>query len=157
MADSREVSRRLDVVEETIREHGWSGAVCRKLATQLGVNERTVRGYRQRVVQEQAAAYQSLSPEEDRAEFLTDLMRQIRGAEKDRKWGSVFGGMAIRAKVMGIEAPTRLEIVSRQDEGEQKARGLWRRRSLEQSDDVIDVEAEVVESEGQAVALIESG
>ena len=68
-ASKDEHKRRLNVVEKTMADVGWSGRIVRTLADQFGVTRQTVYEYRREVMAEIAEAYRGPDIEQTRAEF----------------------------------------------------------------------------------------
>lgn len=94
---------RLDEIEKTMAEVGWSPRIIRDLADKWGCTTRTVYSYRKEVLEDLAACFRGETKKQDRAEFVTRLRERQRLALTDGSWGSVSSMMGIEAKVLGIE------------------------------------------------------
>ncbi len=101
--DAGSLRRRLDLVERTMAEVGWSGRIARALADQMGVSKRSVYKYRQQVMADLAEAYKSEDPRHDRAEFLSRLRSFQTKAAAKGAFGSLASMMNVEARVLGIE------------------------------------------------------
>ena len=101
--DAGSLRRRLDLVERTMAEVGWSGRIARALADQMGVSKRSVYKYRRQVMADLAEAYKSEDPRHDRAEFLSRLRSFQTKAAAKGAFGSLASMMNVEARVLGIE------------------------------------------------------
>ncbi len=109
----KERRRRLDLVERTMTEAGWSGRVVRALAAQLDVDQRTIYRYRDEVLDDIEKAYGGIDRSRARAEFVSRLRDHQAHARSIGSMGSVSGMMGIEARVLGIDRP--LEDVDAED------------------------------------------
>ena len=109
----KERRRRLDLVERTMTEAGWSGRVVRALAAQLDVDQRTIYRYRDEVLDDIEEAYRGIDRSRARAEFVARLRDHQAHARSLGSMGSVSGMMGIEARVLGIDRP--LEDVDAED------------------------------------------
>jgi hypothetical protein len=98
-----ERKRRLNVVEKTMAEVGWSGRIVRALADQFDVTERTVCNYRREVMDEIALAYRGPDIEATRAEFLSRIRSHQATALREGALGPLCSLMNIEARVTGLE------------------------------------------------------
>jgi len=110
MADAATLRKRLDVVERTMSEVGWSARIVRALAEQFGVEERTVYRYRAQVLEDIAKAYEGGNLVELRSEFLSRVKGYQNEARKAGAWGVLNGLMNIECKVLGLDAPIKHEM-----------------------------------------------
>ena len=101
----KERKRRLDLVERTMTEAGWSGRVVRALAAQLDVDQRTIYRYRDEVLDDIEKAYRGIDRSRARAEFISRLRDHQAHARSLGSMGSVSGMMGIEARVLGIDRP----------------------------------------------------
>lgn len=104
-----EIRRRLNLVERAIHERGWSTALARELAEQLGVDVRSVYRYRSQVLEDIKEAISVEDRETQRAEFVDRVRRYQSIAREDRAWGALSSMLNCEAKVLGIEAPQKHE------------------------------------------------
>ena len=109
----KERRRRLDLVERTMTEAGWSGRIVRALAAQLDVDQRTIYRYRDEVLDDIEKAYRGIDRPRARAEFVSRLRDHQAHARSIGSMGSVSGMMGIEARVLGIDRP--LEEVDAED------------------------------------------
>ena len=109
----KEKKRRLDLVERTMTEAGWSGRIVRVLASQLDVDVRTIYRYRDEVLDDIEKAYRGINRSRARAEFISRLRDHQAHARGIGSMGSVSGMMGIEARVLGIDRP--LEEVDAED------------------------------------------
>lgn len=103
MADAAELRRRLDKVERTILEVGWSPRIANALAAEFGVEKRTVYRYRAQVMEDMKEAV--LSDERDalRAEFSIRIRDFQRKAIKAGAWGAASSMLNCEQKLHGFE------------------------------------------------------
>ena len=101
----KEKKRRLDLVERTMTEAGWSGRIVRALASQLDVDQRTIYRYRDEVLDDIENAYRGIDRSRARAEFVSRLRDHQAHARGIGSMGSVSGMMGIEARVLGIDRP----------------------------------------------------
>lgn len=94
--------RRLDLVERTIQDRGWSGRIARGLADHLDVDVRSVYRYRQEVLDEIAQGYRGIDRELARGEFLLRLRDNITSAKTAQRWGPVAAMMNMEGRVLGV-------------------------------------------------------
>lgn len=104
-----ETRRRLNLVERAMHERGWSAALARALAKQMGVDVRSVYRYRAQVLEDIKEAVRVQDPETQRAEFVDRVRRYQSIAREDRAWGALSSMLNCEAKVLGIEAPQKHE------------------------------------------------
>lgn len=97
-----EMRRRLDLVERTIQERGWSGRVCRGLAEHLGVTQRTIREYRQRVLEDIAQGYRGIDRDLARGEFLLRVREHMSEAKRAGRFGPVAAMLNIEGRTLGV-------------------------------------------------------
>ena len=109
-AEVRENRRRLDLVERTMYEVGWSPRIARALAEQLGCEKRTVYRYRSLVLEDIAEATHIQDPRHERGDFLARLRALQMEAKRDGKWGAAAAMLNCEAKILGLEAPTRSTV-----------------------------------------------
>lgn len=109
--------RRLDLVERTIQDRGWSGRVCRGLAEHLGVSQRTVRDYRQRVLEDIAQGYRGIDRELARGEFLLRVRENMSEAKKAGRFGPVAAMLNIEGRTLGIYQDSSTLIHQTEDAG----------------------------------------
>ena len=106
--------RRLDLVERTIQDKGWSGRIARGVASHLGVDVRTVYRYRSEVLEDIASGYRGMDRELVRGEFLLRLRENIERSQGAGRWGPVASLMGIEGKVLGVFVDT----TAREEEAE---------------------------------------
>ena len=99
----KERKRRLDLVERTMAEAGWSGRIVRALAAQIGVDERSIYRYRDEVLSDIEKAYRGIDRDKMRAEFVSRLRDHQSHARSLGRMGALSGMMGIEARVLGID------------------------------------------------------
>lgn len=104
-----ETRRRLNLVERAMHERGWSTALARALAKQMGVDVRSVYRYRAQVLEDIKEAIRVEDQETQRAEFIDRVRRYQSTAREDGAWGAVSSMLNCEARVLGIEAPQKFE------------------------------------------------
>lgn len=97
-----ERKRRLDLVERTIQDRGWSGRIARGLAAHLDVEVRSVYRYRKEVLDEIAEGYRGIDKELARGEFLLRLRENITDARTAGRWGPVAAMLNMEGRVLGV-------------------------------------------------------
>lgn len=118
--------KRLDLVERTIQDRGWSGRVARALASRFDVEVRTVYRYRKEVLEEIAEGYRGIDKELSRGEFLLRLRENINDARTAGRWGPVASMLNMEGRVLGvfIEDEQRSQPVASLDEVVEKLQDL---------------------------------
>ena len=101
----KEHRKRLEIVQRTMEEFGWSPRIRRKLEDKWGCSDRTIYEYRKQVLTEMAEGYDHVDFAERRAEFLDRLHMHQRSALKAGRFGPLSGMMGIEARVIGVDKP----------------------------------------------------
>lgn len=102
MTTKKQMRERLDAVESAIERRGWSGKVCRDLASLYGVGEETVKAWRRQVLDEIAEGYRSIDRELTRGEFLIRVREHAQAAREAESFGPVASLLSIEGRVLGV-------------------------------------------------------
>ena len=103
MASGAELRRRLDKVERTILEVGWSPRIARALAAEFGVEKRTVYRYRADVMSDMRDAMHHDERDAMRAEFNVRIREFQRKAIQAGAFGAASSMLNCEQKLHGFE------------------------------------------------------
>lgn len=97
------IADRLPVIEQSLVQEGWSPAIERRLAKELGVAPQTIRSDKAKVLTSLAEAAASANQDEDRALFAAALQEHIRQAAAAGSWTAVSSMMGLRMRSAGLD------------------------------------------------------
>jgi len=97
--------RRVALLERAIAERGWSLQLERAMASEFGVTTRTVRSYREEIVQCYRKELEGQELDDTRAEFLVRLRGHQRTALTSGRHGPLASMMSLEMRVLGIDRP----------------------------------------------------
>ena len=105
MDHTKAKAARLDVVEDVLREQGWSPSWERKLAARWGLTRRTVRTYKLEVLRRVGEELRNTGADAHRSDIFITLERCEREAAKQGRWGRVAMIARMRAQILGVDDP----------------------------------------------------
>ncbi len=114
---NEEKRRRLNLVERAMQERGWSTGMARALARQMGVTYQTIYRYRAQVLEEIRDSVQYEDRDTARAEFVDKVRRYQISARDGEAWGALSSMLNVEARVLGIEAPQKIQHTVSPDQG----------------------------------------
>ena len=119
MTTKAERYRRIALLERAISERGWSLQLERVMAAEFGVNRRTVRRYREDLIQGYRRELEGQELEDARAEFVGRLRGHQRTALAAGRLGPLASMLNLEMRILGIDrtdstsGPSSVEVVLR--------------------------------------------
>lgn len=117
MTTKEERYRRIGILERAIAERGWSLQLERAMANEFGCTTRTIRRYREDLVNCYRKELEGQELEDARAEFLLRLRGHQRHALSSGRHGPLASMMGIELRVLGLDkgvtqtAPTSVQVL----------------------------------------------
>jgi len=100
---------RVGYVESRVRQKGWSMAICAELATELGVDPRTVSRYWEKAQRWTRRTLKPQDVETWRMHQLQLLDQSAREAFEEKRYGEVAQLLKVAASITGTNAAVKVE------------------------------------------------
>jgi hypothetical protein len=100
----------MDEVEAVMMSGKWSGRASHQLAERHGVTRRTIQNYRKRIEKRWTDASKVQDLEAERAGWLARVRNAQNKCLGAKEYRNLASFLAMEARVLGIEAATKLEV-----------------------------------------------